>query len=350
MASTAISSDNPVVIKHWDEMEFREVNKEMYIQKFMGKSSDSLIFEKTKLLKDQGDKITFTIFPRQAAQVVKGSSGQSLEGKEGTIKSFTDYVNLEEYKMAFKWNEGLDSQRPWFTISEQAAKGLAQVSAETLDDLWFAEMQGISDDPLAPSHKIYGGGKGSIAALDANSKLTPQLIRRCKALANSGFANGSNARRTYPFQPVKVNGKNYLIFLTHDYAVYDLQNNAEYQGYIKEAERRGPENPIFTGAVAIINNVIIHTHENMQILPHPSTPGLYYCTSLLLGAGSSIWAWGKRPETVKKEFGYKEAYGLGRKFIAKAKKTQFKFTASGSKEDYGSAMVYVTVTNVAEAE
>jgi N4-gp56 family major capsid protein len=344
MASYGVSTDNPVTKKQWDEREFREVRKSMYIEKFMGQSSDSMIYEKNELLNKQGDKITFTIFPRQSAQIVLGSSGQSIEGKEGKIKSFTDYINLEEYKMAFRWKEGLDAQRPWFSISAESAKGLAQVSSETLDDLWFAAIQD------SPSRVIYGGVATSAATLTAVDKITPQLIRRCNALAKTGWANGSNARTTYPFQRIKIGGKKYFVLLVHEYCCYDLKNNAEYQGYVKEAEKRGPDNPIFQDAVAIIDNVIIHEHENMQIKAHPSVAGQYYCTGVLLGAGSSMWAWGKRPETVEKTFGYNEERGIGRKFISMTKKTQFKFTEAGSKEDYGSAGVYVTVTNVATAQ
>lgn len=344
MASLGISTNSPVTKKLWDENEFREVRKAMYIEKFMGKSSDSLIYEKTDLLKGEGDQITFTIFPRQDAQVVLGSSGQSLEGKEGELKYFTDSVNLEEYKQGFRYKTGIDMKRPWFSVKEENAKALAQRNSELMDDLWFEMIQSN------PSRSINGGGKASIAALTAADKITPALIRRCAALAKTGFANGSNERKTYPFKPVKVGGRNYFVLLVHPYVLYDLKNNAEYQGYIKEARERSAENPIFTGAIAIIDGVVIHEHENMQILPHPSTAGLFYCPGVLLGAGSSMWAWGRRPETIEKSFGYDEERGIARKFISKTKKTQFKFNATGSKEDYGSCGVNVTVTNVATEE
>ena len=344
MASTGISTDSPVTKKHWDEIAFREVRKDMVIDKYMGTSKDSMILEKTKLLKEPGDKITFTIYPRQETQVVLGSSGQSLEGREGEIKYFTDSINLEEYKMGFRWKNGVDGKRPWFSIPDEAAEGLDQFSSETLDDLWFVAIQD------SPSRSIWGGGKTATADLTALDKMSPALVRRARALGKTGFANGSNARATYPFKPVVVNGKKYFVLLVHPYACYDMKSNAEYQGYVKEAERRGPDNPIFKDAVAIIDSVIIIEHENIQILPHPTTAGLYYCTGVLLGAGSSLWAWGKRPETVNKSFGYDEETGVGRKFISKTKKTSFKFTSAGSAEDYCSCGVTFTVTNVATSQ
>lgn len=346
MASTAITTNDPVTKKAWEEKAFREVRKESYVSKFMGGTSDSLIFEQTKLTKEKGDKITFTIFPRADSPVILGSSGLSLEGKEGTVEHFTDSINLEEYKTGFRYEEGLTVQRAFFSVSEEHARALDVRTAEVIDNLWFDAIQ------ASPSRIIYGGGQADLSTLTSAHKLSPALIRRCAALARAGFANGSNARTTYPFQPVKIGGKSYFVLLLHPYACYDLKNNSEYQGYLREAEKRGSDNPIFTGALAIIDNVIIHEHENIQI-KKTVTGGkdVYYCTGVFLGAGSSIWAWGKRPTTVNKVFGYEESTGIGRKFIAATKKTQFKYSSSDANpSDYGSAGVYVAITNVASAE
>lgn len=341
MAVLGITTDSAVVKKQWDELKFRETRKKMYVEKFMGSNSNALIYEQTKLLKDKGDNITFTIFPRVEAPVVLGSSGQSVEGKEGKIEFFTDSIALEEYKTGFRYaSGGLDEQRPWFSISDENSQALDQWSSEFMDDLWFEAIK------ATPSRIVYGKGT-ALASLDATSTLTPQLIRRLAALARSGFANGSNARVTYPFRPVMIGGRSYFVLLVHPYACYDLKNNAEYQKYLLEARERSAENPIFTGALAVIDDVIVHEHENIEIAETSSGSGVYYCKGAFLGAGSTIWAWGKRPVTIDKSFGYDEERGLVRKFIAKTKKTQFKFSASGSKEDYGSCGVYVTVTNVA---
>lgn len=342
MSVYGITTDSAVVKKQWDELKFRETRKKMYIEKFMGPNSNSLIYEQTKLLKEKGDVITFTIFPRVEAPVILGSSGQSVEGKEGKIEHFTDSITLEEYKTGFRYaSGGLDEQRPWFSISDENSMALDQWSSEFMDDLWFDAIQ------ASPSRTVYGGSATSAATLTATSTLTPQLIRRLAALARSGFANGSNARVTYPFRPVMIGGRSYFVLLVHPYACYDLKNNAEYQKYLLEARERSKENPIFTGALAVIDDVVIHEHENIEIAETSSGSGIYYCKGVFMGAGSSIWAWGKRPVTIDKSFGYDEERGLVRKFIAGVKKTQFKYSASGSKEDYGSCGVYVTVTNVA---
>lgn len=340
MAIKGITTDDAVTKELWDELAFREARKEMYASKFMGPTSGNMIFEKAALTKDQGDKITFTMFPRAQAPVILGSTGESVEGKEGTFEQFTDYVNLEEYNTAFrtKTDRTIDAQRPWFSIQDETAQAAEQWSSEVMDDLWFAAVQ------ASPSRVVYGGDATSAATLTATCKLNPTLIRRLRVLAKTGFATGSNARKTYPFRPVKIGGVDYYVFLTHPYSVYDMKENASYQQSVREAMARSENNPIFSGAIAVIDNVIIHEHENIQILQNAG--GQYYCTGVFMGAGSSIWAWGKRWKTVTEYFDYKREEGCNRSMIAATKKTSFKFTSAGSAEDYGSCGVYVAITDV----
>lgn len=351
MAVKGINTNDAVAKKVWDEQAFREARKEMYCSKFMGNTSGSLIYEKTNLEKSQGDQITFTLFPRAQAPVILGSTGEAVEGKEGKFEQFTDSILLEEYNTAFRVKtNGLDEQRAWFSIQDETAQAIEQWSSEIMDNLWFESMQ------LAPTRVIFNSGAignstatiaSGIAAIAATDKLNPTLIRRMRVLAKTGFASGSNARKTYPFRPVKIGGVDYYVLLVHPYAVYDMKENAAYQQSVREAMERSKNNPIFTGAVAVIDNVIIHEHENIQIKETSSGSGIYYCQGIFMGAGSSIWAWGRRWKTATESFDYGREEGVNRSMIAKTKRTSFKFTSTGTAEDYGSCGVYVACTDVA---
>ena len=351
MAIKGINTSDAVAKKVWDEQAFREARKEMYCSKFMGNTSGALIYEKTNLEKSQGDQITFTLFPRAQAPIVLGSTGEAVEGREGTYEQFTDSIILEEYNTAFRVRtNGLDEQRAWFSIQDETAQAIEQWSSEVMDDLWFTAMQS------APSRVMFNSGAiattagtiaTGVAAIAAGDKLNPTLIRRLRVLAKTGFASGSNARKAYPFRPVKIGGVDYFVLLVHPYAVYDMKENAAYQQSVREAMERSKNNPIFSGAVAVIDNVIIHEHENIQLLETSAGSGIYYCTGIFMGAGSSIWAWGRRWKTTTESFDYGRQEGVNRSMIAKTKKTSFKYTSTGSAEDYGSCGVYIAVTDVA---
>lgn len=342
MAIKGIAANDLATKKVWDEQAFREARKEMYCSKFMGSTSASMIYEKTNLEKSQGDQITFTMFPRAQAPVILGSTGEAVEGQEGKYEQFYDSIQLEEYNTAFrsKTNKTLDGQRPWFSITDENATALEQWSSEIMDNNWFTAIQ------HAPTKVVYGGAASSVATLDNTCKLTPTLIRRLRVLAKTGFATGSNARQTYPFRPIKIGGVDHYVLLVHPYAVYDMKENAAYQQSVREARERSKNNPIFTDAVAVIDNVIIHEHENIQIFETAAGSGIFYCTGVFMGAGSSIWAWGKRWTTTTELFDYGREEGANRCMIAKTKKTSFKYTPTGAAVDYGSCGVYITVTDV----
>lgn len=342
MAVKGITTSDAATVRVWDEAAFRETRKEMYCAKFMGKDSSAMIYEKTQLEKGAGDLITFTMFPRAEAPVVLGSTGEAVEGKEGSFNHFTETVTLEEYNTAFRVkNTGtIDAQRPWFNITDEASTALEQWSSEIMDNLWFEAIQS------SPTRIVYGGDANSVATLSTADKLNPTLIRRLRVMAKTGFATGSNARAAYPFKPIKIGGVDYYVLLVHPYAVYDMKENAAYQQSVREAMERSKNNPIFSGAVAVIDNVIIHEHENIEILETSSGSGIFYCTGVFMGAGSSVWAWGKRWSTQTEYFDYAREIGVNRSMICKTQKTQFPFTVGGSDVDYGSCGVYIACTDV----
>ena len=52
----------------------------------------------------------------------------------------------------------------------------------------------------------------------------------------------------------------------HPWQAYDLKQNAQFAQAMREAEVRGKENPIFTGALGVWDNVILFEHEYVPFL------------------------------------------------------------------------------------
>jgi N4-gp56 family major capsid protein len=111
---------------------------------------------------------------------------------------------------------------------------------------------------------------------------------------------------------------------------------------MREAEIRGKENPLFTGAVAIWDGMIVHAHENCAIATDSgSGSNVPWVKSVVLGAQALCWAWGKRPEVTEETFDYGNEQGYAIGMIAGVKKSVF------NSVDYGSLGVYLSRTNVA---
>jgi len=328
MASWGITTNDPLTQKAWEEKVFRDVRKDLFIEKFMGQDSNSLVQEKTNLEGIQGDKITFGLITRLNTQPILGSSGISAEGNEDRLSHYDFSVTLEEYKIPIRAKLGLDEKRAMFDISSESEAALKVRASEIMDELYFNAMV------ASPTKIFYGHGKANADAIDNSDKLDTIIPARVRAYGKIG-----GGRQTIPIRPVRINGRDYTILVVHPYCLYDLKQDPTFQAWMRDALNRGNENPLFQGATAItVDGVVIHENENIPIAVNSS--GVKYAKCFYAGAQSGVWAWGTRGTVVQKEFGYGEERGWCYKFIAAVGKPQF------NGQDYGSYGVYVAVTDL----
>lgn len=345
MAKTSFATGDALTKKVWEEKLFRDSLKESYFSKFMGDSSDSLVQTQSQLEKSQGDRVTFGLRMRLVGSGVV--SGQILEGNEERLQTYNHNVTLEQYRHAVRDAGAMDRQRAMFSIDEESEKALKDWGAEKVDQLCFDNL-GIGSGAAANPTKIFYRDSSGVstatptaatakAALSAtNSKLTPNFISFIKASAKTG-----GARSYIPIRPVKVKGRDYYILIVHPDCMYDLKIDSTFQQAMRDAEIRGPENPLFQGATAIWDGVVVHEHENCAIAADGGGASVAWAKCAFMGAQSLLWAWGKRPEVVEASFDYTNEHGYAWGMIAAASKPQF------NSVDYGSLGVYLARTNVA---
>lgn len=344
MAKTAFATDNALTKKLWDEKLFRDTVKEAYFKKFMGEGSDNLIMEKTDLEKSKGDNITFGLRMRLAGQGV--ISGQQLENNEEKLTTHNDSVSLEQYRHGVRDDGALTRQRAMFDISAESMTALKDWGSEKIDQNIFDAL--ITTTPSIVFYQIsgtitkqttYATAKSAITVA-ANSLLTPKLISFAKAYAKTG---GGRSGMLTPLRPIKVEGRAYYVLLVHPDVMFDLKQDTTFTQALREAEIRGPQNPLFQGATAIWDGVVIHEHENVPVGTNAGAGAIPYCDGIFMGAQAGLYAWGKRPEVVTETFDYKNEIGYGWGMIAKAKKPVF------NSKDYGSFQLMLSRTNVAGA-
>jgi N4-gp56 family major capsid protein len=340
MAKTAFSTSNALTKKAWEERLFRDMKKESYFSRFMGQGKDNLVQEKTNLAKGKGDNITFGIRMRLSGNGV--TSNQQLEGNEEKLTTHSFNTSLEEYAHAVRDAGPLDRKRAMFSIDEESVDALKDWGSEKIDALQFAA---ILESATKNFYQTTATGvtatgtpataKGALVA--AESKLTMNMISFIKTNAKTG------GNRSYiPLRPVKVMGKKYYVLLVHPDSLYDLkQNDSAFNQAMREAEIRGKENPLFTGATAIVDGVVIHEHENCTIGSDAgSGSNVPYSIGHFMGAQALVFAWGKRPVVVSKEFDYDREHGYAWDMICATDKPVF------NSQDYGSLAVYLSRTNV----
>lgn len=342
MATTSFSTSNALTKKAWELKLFREAQKESYFSKFMGESSDSLVYVKTQLEKDYGDKITFGIRMRLTGAGV--TSGTTLEGNEEALTTYDHSITLEQYRHGVRDNGAMTRQRAMFSISKESEDALKDWGAEKIDTLCFSALEAT---PTQVAYKTNSttflytttAATASGALVAADSKLTLNFISFLKTLAKTGHNRAFN-----PIRPVKVGGRAYYILLVHPDVMFDLRIDSGFQQAFREAEVRGPENPLFKGATAIWDGVVIHEHETVSIATNAGAgSNVPWSKCTLMGAQALCWAWGQRPEVVQETFDYGDQVGHAWGMISATNKPKF------NSIDYGSLGVYVSRTQVSDA-
>jgi N4-gp56 family major capsid protein len=341
MGKTTFSSSDNLTVKLWSERLFRDVRIESYFDRFMGEGAKSLVQVNTDLTKSKGDNVTFGLRERLAGDGV--TSGQALEGNEEALSFYDFDVSLEEYAHAVRDRGPLDRQRPQFDLDSEARDALKVWGSEKIDKLCF---DALAETPTRVFYSTDGSTPATTAtaatasgALTSSSKLFPDLLSYAKAWAMTG----GNRTQT-PLRPVKIEGKDYLVVLIHPDVMYDLFTDSTFEQARREAEVRGSDNPLFTGAKAIWNGMIIHEHENVAIgTDAGSGSDVPWAKCSIMGQQALCWAWGKRGKLVAEEFDYQREHGFAWSMMSGVEKPKF------NSLDYGSVGLYVARTQISDA-
>jgi len=358
MAVTRQTSANNLTVKAWHEKLHRDTEKMLYFDKFKGENDNSIIQLNRDLSKGPGDQVTFGLVPRLTGSFILGSSGLSAEGREQALTSYYFQALLEEYKLAVRWANGLDLQRGVWNMSEVARERIMRNTAENLDQLIFDALLASPTKVLAGDGAMYSSAATALAACTNSSthKITPALIRQLKAVAQTGLAtaaasDGAPSRVITPIRPTRVEGSDHYVLLVHPYVAFDLGENSVYHQALREAWG-DTKNPIFYGGIAMIDNVVIHAHENMPLRSDGGGASVKAAKCLLLGAQAAVQAYGSyrrtsngkltgnTTEVIDKSFGFDEEQGICTKTITKVQKSKF------NDQDYGSMGLYVAVSDL----
>lgn len=336
MAETTVPSG--LTVQQWDERYFREYLNNNWFKQFMGTGSSKMIQVKEDLTKKPGDSVTFTLINRLTGEA-KGAS-EALEGAEedATLRSFQVRVREYAHAVRFKkfeaqktaidlrqahkdvlmdWNMELDRDNVIDAL--MSINGTLYSSAsEAEKDAWLVDntdrvLFGAAIGNHSTDHSTALGNVDT-----TNDKLTPDAISLMKRIAKT--ANP----RIRPFKAKSSVGESdaYVLFAPTQ-MVRDLAANTSFVSANREARNRGIDNPLFSGADYMWENIAIYEIEDIPSLGAVGASSAVVRPCFLCGAQALAVAWAMRPQTVEEEFDYKRAVGLGIKQWYKVEKMRF---------------------------
>ncbi|WP_421565577.1 N4-gp56 family major capsid protein [Ochrobactrum sp. EDr1-4] len=346
MTTTNFGVNDALANKLWSKKLAVEVPKAVAIAPLIGTSSNSIIQLKDETQKSAGDKVTFGLRRQLVGDGV--SESEVLEGNEEALSTYSDAIYINELAHAVRVkNEGtIDAQRVPFKLREEASAGLTDWYADRLSMTAFIHWGGFTaptmefegrlvnlkpvhwgfNAPIAPSANriIRAGGKATDEALVAADIFELSLID--KAVERAKLANPK-------IRPVRINGDNHYVMYIHPIHTTQLRRNTEEGQWLdiqKAAEKRGSENPIFSGALGVYNNVILREAEHVVQGVHSTTGKLVpnVRRAVLLGAQSAVTAYGMKTtpnkyKQVEELFDYQRELGVSAQTVLGFKKTVF---------------------------
>lgn len=339
MAMTEYGVNAPEAVKLWSRKLAREALKQTYIGRFVGKSDDSVIQEKTDTKKSEGDRVRNTLRMQLSGDGVQGDSTQ--EGNEESLTTYTDDVVINQLRHAVRSKGKMTEQRIPFSIREEANKGLRDWWADRMDTWAFNQLCGYTPQTdtrftgnnavTAPSatHHIFADGTHSAdedLSVFADDKFTLDMI---------DYAVEKAETLSPVIRPITINGDKHYVMFIHPYQATDLRTNASTGQWqdIQQAAMKGGKvsnNPIFTGALGMYNNVVLHKSTRVTQGVHSSTGAAVSTVrrAVLCGAQSACIAFGqghslKEYNWTEELFDYGNQLGVSAGCIGGLKKSVF---------------------------
>lgn len=325
MAETFVPSG--LTVQQWDEKYYVEYLNANWFKQFMGTGSSKMIQLKEDLNKKPGDSVTFTLVNRLTGTAK--DSNEALEGSEEAADLRSFQIRVREYAHAVKfkkfeaqktaidlrqahrdilmdWNMELD--RDNIISAMGSINGTAYASAsEASKDAWLADNADRVLFGALKSNNSANDHSASLANIDTtNDKLTPDAIALMKRMAKTASPK---------IKPIRAktsigSSEGYVLFAPSQ-MVRDLGSNSTFVQANREARNRGMDNPLFTGADYVWENVYIYEIEDIPSLGAVGASSAVVRPCYLCGAQALGMAWAKRPETVEEMFDYKRAVGIG---------------------------------------
>ena len=301
MADTSYGVNHPLAVKQWARKLYHEALKETYVGRFMGSDSSSLIQIRNEVSKDAGDRITVGLRMQLSGAGVAGDD--TLEGNEEALTTYSDNVLIDQLRHAVRSGGKMSEQRVPFSVREEALMGLKDWWADRFDQTFFNHITGATDvtdlrylganASVAPSTTsgntriLYAdGGSTTEASFTASQYFQLSYIDRAVTTAKTASP---------VIRPIKHNGGEYYVMFLHPFQTYKLRTDVStaritwFDAQKDAGPRSDTKNNIFTGALGIYNNVILHESTRIPLAPSQTTVR----RAVLCGAQAASVAFGK---------------------------------------------------------
>ena len=358
--------------KTWSKDFWSQARNYTFINKFMGKDSNSIIQHVDELTKTQkGTQAIITLVADMEGDGVVGDN--RLKGNEEVLKSYEQVIQFDMMRNA-NHNEGrMADQRTIVNFREQSKDKLAYWLSDRIDQLAFLTLSGVpysqrtngaarigsklvdldfAADVVAPSAKrnvtwdqsassiVVNAGTGGIVggAIGTGDYPCWEMLVQAKAYAKDNFIRGCKE---------KGGEECYHVFFTPQ-QMAKLKLDPTYMQNLRHAQARDGNNALFTGSTVKVDGLYLHEFRHVYNTSGAAAGSKWGGAGLINGAqalfcgaqamgmadiGDSEW----NEETDD----YENAYGIAiAKMLGFLKPQFYTQYSGGTVEDHGVLSIY----------
>lgn len=346
----------------WGHEAYKQFRDNFFWLKLLGKGESAVVERITEITKT--DKGTSSAMLKLIADLVGGgiTGDNEVEGRESELQSYWQEVQIGRLRKGVRNKGKLSEQRSVINFRKEAKDKLGQWLAETLDELMFLTASGISYDLNTDgSTRLVPPGEDALSTLDFASDLRVPSTNRHFNWTGTALDAGNTAAITNAFvpnykmivdlmaeaqtrkvKPIKSGGKEYRILLMHPKAFAALKKDADFRDALINADVRGSNNPVFTGAAVTYDGAVIHTHNKVFNTLRAASGSKWGnagavngTRTLLLGSQALALADLESPQWEEDTFDYGNQQGIEISKMFGILKPQFRAPYEGTVEDFG---------------
>jgi len=244
---TTTSDLDNAIPEYWaTKIRLDAIKSAFWGSRFEGKQGSRMpILTNTDFTKSPGDKIHFQTMSRLFGAGVTGET--VLTGSEEKLALGQYDLQVEWIRHAVGFNKR-GTKRANFDCVKVAGDELAEWAARYIDDGMMEQL--VSTETVQSI--IYAGNKSAVADLTSSDVFNTDAIDRLKvAMLRKG---------AMPFVVKSVGGTSLKYFgvVIDPIDAYNLRGDEAWWSAQRDANLRGMDNPIFTGALGIFNGAIIY--------------------------------------------------------------------------------------------
>ena len=323
MSTTVLTSSSEKRL--YEQELYDTVENESFWAAMASESTSSIVQVDNRPEKGNGARLDFALRPYLPPRSITNGPA---DGQERKLSYYYDNLTLDKHREAVISDNELQEIKAFFSITDSMEQFIKDWLPQIYDALHF---KAVLDETNANNY--YTGGKTAASSLVAGDTLDGDELVKLWTIAKTG-----NSRDFTPLKPYRMDGQEWLVYVTHPDVVADLRLSLEDKW--KDALPRSYDNPLFRNADIVWSNIIVKGDRRVPITLGGSGGSVPVAKGILLGQQAIQQIVGKSFEINTGEKDYGDQMGYEANFVMGCKAPEF------NSKRYGSVLVDQARSNI----